>query len=198
MSIYFIRHGQTNLNKSVSFNGEVEEELTEVGILQAQEAGKKLKDIKFDAIFCSPQLRTMQTLNALNIVSSVPIFFDERITERKMGNLAGKTIDFNYLRYDFLNVNANPTYDGLESIGEVFERVKSILEEIKQNYSNKNVLLVSHGFTGRMVYYYFNKLPKNGLLDDIKESFLSNCEIRKYDFNKMEGEKYIPPSQFGE
>lgn len=184
MSVYVIRHGQTGLNQVRKFNGSVDEDLSDVGRKQAEEAGKKLAKKKFDAIFCSPLKRTRQTLEFLNLDPSIPVYFDERLVERKEGALAGKDIDDDFLKNVYLNINAPRFCDGFETVPEALARVDSLLEEIKNNFAGKDVLLVTHGFIGRAIYFYFLGLPENGLLGDNQEAFLMNCQIRKFDFDE--------------
>ncbi len=38
----------------------------------------------------------------------------------------------------------------------------SLLDEIKEKYKNKNILLVTHGGVARAIHFYFNELPKDG------------------------------------
>ena len=180
MSLYFIRHGQTILNTKVMFNGEVDEELNETGIVQATKAGEKFKDVKIDLIYCSPLKRTRHTMELLNLDKNIPVIYEERLVERKAGELAHKEIDMDFLQNVFLNINTDVKVEGMETVDEVFKRVHSVLDEIKEKHSDKNVLIVAHGFVGRAIYFYFNKLPESGKLGDCPESFPQNCEVREY------------------
>lgn len=183
MSLYFIRHGQTVANSSHKFNGECDEELNDIGLNQALNAGKQFKDIKIDLVYCSPLIRTRQTLNGLNLPKNTPVIFEPRLVERKAGKMNGLDITDELLFDVYLNINNKTKFDGLEPIDEVFSRVHSVLNEIKQKHSDKNVLIVAHGFISRAVYFYFNELPQSGKLGDVMEAFLQNCEVKKYEFN---------------
>ena len=184
MSIYVIRHGQTSLNTERKFNGSVDEELSDVGVQQAKDAGKKLSKKKFSAVFCSPLTRTRQTLENLKLKPNTPVYFDERLVERREGLLAGTVIDDDFLQNVYLNLYAPSCCEGCETVPETLDRVYSLLDEIKEKYSGKDVLLVTHGFIGRAIYYYFLGLPESGLLGDVPEAFLQNCQIRKFDFEE--------------
>lgn len=183
MSVYVIRHGQTGLNTERKFNGSVDEDLSPVGISQAVDAGKKLNKKKFSAVYCSPLKRTRQTLENLHLKSSIPVYFDERLVERREGALAGQVIDDDFLQNFYLNLYAPRLCEGCETCPEALDRVYSLLDEIKSKYEDKDVLLVTHGFIGRAIYYYFMGLPESGLLGEAQEGFLQNCQIRKFDFD---------------
>ena len=64
--IYFVRHGQTDDNANGNLlTGWSATPLNEKGFAQARETAENLNDIKFDICFCSPLLRTRQTLNEI-------------------------------------------------------------------------------------------------------------------------------------
>ncbi len=48
--IYIVRHGETSWNLEKRTMGRIDIELNEQGILQAQQAANKLKDINFDVV----------------------------------------------------------------------------------------------------------------------------------------------------
>ncbi len=53
ISTYFVRHGQTFLNKYHRIQGVIDSPLTDKGIEDAIDAGKRLKTIPFDAAYSS-------------------------------------------------------------------------------------------------------------------------------------------------
>ena len=114
---------------------------------------------------------------------NTPVIFEPRLVERKAGKMNGLDITDELLFDVYLNINNKTKFDGLEPIDEVFSRVHSVLNENKQKHSDKNVLIVAHGFISRAVYFYFNELPQSGKLGDVMEAFLQNCEVKKYEFN---------------
>lgn len=61
---------------------------------------------------------------------------------------------------------------------DLFKRIKNFLDEIKEKYKDKNILLVTHGGVARAIYFYFNELPKDGM---IQEFGSSNCGIAEYE-----------------
>lgn len=83
-TLYLVRHGQSQWNLENRFTGWVDVPLSEKGIQEAIQAGKKLKDIVFDTLFVSHQLRAIQTLHYILLESTMnktPILFhaEERI-----------------------------------------------------------------------------------------------------------------------
>lgn len=65
VTVYFVRHGQTYLNLYNRMQGWSDAPLTEKGIKDAQQAGLRLKNIKFDYIFSSDLKRAVETAKLL-------------------------------------------------------------------------------------------------------------------------------------
>lgn len=173
--LYVIRHGQVDTNIKNQVNGWNEEKLNPVGIQQAINAGNQLKNIRIDVVFCSPLLRTKQTYNNLNL-KDIPVFYDDRIKERNSNSMVYadvETLDSN-IWYDRTK---NIVYKDSEGFKNIINRTKSILTDIKNNYKNKNVLIVTHGDICKAIYLYFNPNIK-----DISKFHQDNCEIVKYKF----------------
>ena len=180
MSIYIVRHGQTEWNLQKRIQGRSDQPLNAMGEMQAFETRKILLDVEIDLIICSPLLRTKQTANIINQDRNIPIIYDDRIIERSFGELEGTLIsdvDFN----SFWDYYKNLKYKNAETMQQVFERVYLFLEDIKTKYKNKNILIVSHGGVGMPVECFFsNNIPNGSLMEAGLQ--LKNCEVKKYDF----------------
>ena len=59
--LYIMRHGKTEWNKIEKLQGSVDITLNDEGILVAQIAHDKYKEIKFDICYCSPLIRAKKT-----------------------------------------------------------------------------------------------------------------------------------------
>ena len=93
MKIYYVRHGQTDLNLAQKMQGGgTEKELNETGISQAYSTKKELENVKYDLVICSPMKRAKQTAEIINQDRNVPTVVDERIRERRLGELEGHEI----------------------------------------------------------------------------------------------------------
>ena len=175
MKIFVIRHGRTQCNDEGKYNGKLDEDINEIGIRQAIKASKKVEDLDIDLVICSPLLRTRHTCEIVNI-KKIPVIYDKRIEERDCGILTNKELgEFYYT--DFWNYYSDKRIAGLETIQDLFERINLFLEDIKEKYKNKNILLVTHGGVARAIYFYFNELPSDGMIEKYSAG---NCEIKEY------------------
>ena len=120
MKVYIVRHGEVkhNILKSFSLN---DEELTLIGVAQAENLRHRIKDIDYDAIFSSPLKRTMHTANIINY-KKLDVIIDDRLKERSCGNLDGKTFNLED-KDEYWNYYTLKKYGTEEDIKEFFKRV---------------------------------------------------------------------------
>lgn len=174
MKIYLVRHGQIP-NNALRKHTNPYEDLTEVGIKQAEELKEKIRDIKFDIIYVSPYLRARHTANIIN-TNNIEMIIDERLSERDCGNLSGQLLGENEDRMDYWNYFSIKEYGTAENIKSFFERVYNFLEELKTK-DYKNVLIVAHSGVSKAFSGYFEGIG-NGLF---LHRGLKNCEIKEYE-----------------
>ncbi len=92
--LVFVRHGQSEWNLANKFTGWVDVNLSDKGVEEAKEAGRKIKEagIKFDIAYTSILKRAIKTCNfALEYSDQmyVPVVKSWRLNERHYGALQG-------------------------------------------------------------------------------------------------------------
>ena len=175
--IYFVRHGQTDDNANGNLlTGWGATPLNEIGIMQAKEVAVELKDVKFDVCYCSPLVRTRQTLDEiLKYHRHLKVVFDDRLKERDYGEITGKPS--NICKFRRWNSNDKIPFK-MESIQKMFKRIASFYDDILQKKKGKNILIVSHSGVGRLTYFYFTGTPKDGDYSNFK---LDNAKVMKFE-----------------
>ena len=156
--LYFVRHGQTDSNAKQVFVDKLEP-LNSTGIDEALKTAQNLKDVHFDVLFCSPLTRAKQTAEIVNRHHNLPIVIDNSLTERDWGkymHMLVESVDRKASWNFFCSV------EGIEPIKDAFKRVYSFLNYLKENFKDKNVLVVSHSGVGRITNCYFTGIPENG------------------------------------
>jgi 2,3-bisphosphoglycerate-dependent phosphoglycerate mutase len=96
--LVLVRHGQSDWNLKNLFTGWRDVDLTENGVAEAREAGRKLKaqGIKFDVAFTSALKRAQRTLDLMLTElgqTAIPIFKNQALNERDYGDLVGLNKD---------------------------------------------------------------------------------------------------------
>ncbi len=141
--LYIIRHGKTEWNEKKLLQGKTDIELNNEGINQAKELRDSFDFSKIDVCICSPLKRTKKTAEII-IENRIPIIYDSLLLERGFGDYEGKPIIFDLIA-DQWNYKLNDSTNGIEPIHDCLDRAKKFLNNINKKYSNKNILIVSHG-----------------------------------------------------
>ena len=174
MRLFVARHGQTTWNAQDRVLGRTDLPLTEEGLRQASVLAQKTAELQLDMIITSPMLRARQTAAAVGETTGLPVQVDQRLIEQDYGIFEGVS------RFDegFL---ANKRqfavrYPGGESMMDVAYRTYSLIEELKQKYPDKNILLVCHGGVCRLIRTYFEDMTN----DEYFHYCELNANIREY------------------
>lgn len=104
MKLVMVRHGQSLWNLENRFTGWTDIDLSENGIKEAEEAGRKLKEAgyTFDLAFTSVLVRANHTLEIILKElgeTNIPIKYSWRINERHYGALQGLNKDETRAKY---------------------------------------------------------------------------------------------------
>lgn len=174
--LYVVRHGETDWNKQQLAMGRRDVQLNEKGIEQANETRKNLYDVDIDLIVCSPLIRTRETAMIIKNNRNIEIKIDKRLIERGLGELEGKLYTSDNDELWDININTNKY--NIETMEELKDRVFEFIKDIEENYSDKNVLVVTHGGVSAMIKCYFDGTLYDGPISD---KFLKNCEVAKYE-----------------
>ena len=96
--LVLVRHGQSDWNLKNLFTGWHDVDLTEQGVKEAREAGRKLKaqGLKFDIAFTSALKRAQRTLDLMLAElgqTNIPVIKNQALNERDYGDLVGLNKD---------------------------------------------------------------------------------------------------------
>lgn len=176
MKLYVTRHGQTDYNKDEIILGTTDLPLNETGLAQARELAEyaeKLGDI--DIIISSPMNRALTTAKAAAERCGLDIIIDERLREWNYGEYEGKSRFTEGFAENKVNFGVRMGRSG-ESLLQLSHRVYSVLDDIKANYKDKNVLVVCHGGICRVIETYFNNMTN----EEYSNWFMGNCQVIEY------------------
>ncbi|OHA11417.1 MAG: hypothetical protein A3I44_01910 [Candidatus Sungbacteria bacterium RIFCSPLOWO2_02_FULL_51_17] len=153
---FLVRHGETEWNKEMRYMGREDIPLNDAGREQARTTAAALKDTGIDIIVSSDLARASETARIIGRELGIDVIENEHFRERHMGEWQGKTTHelkeihteegFTKIRFHY-----DEAYHGGESWREVEGRVMKGFQDLRQKYQNKNVLIVSHGGTIRMI-----------------------------------------------
>ena len=146
-----MRHGQADNNVNRILVGRhIESHLTEYGKRQVLDTAKYLGEISINKVLVSPVVRTIETAEIVCEYLGLDYQIDERLYEIELGRLVGMNYEEIILKYgnlflEFYTENeAALTPYGVESFASIKQRIKNILDEMAETYSDRNVLMISH------------------------------------------------------
>lgn len=185
LELLFIRHGQTDWNAERRIMGEDPIGLNAVGRQQIRTLSRHLNSISFDALYCSPLQRTLESSAIINQDRKLQIIQDLRLREIEYGEWIGKTFpEIHSLPgyRDYYQTPENPVCAGGESLHAVRDRAISFLEDLKKERPRGRVALVSHADWIKCVILHFLKLP----LTQIPQLRIDNGSVSYLTFDKKQ------------
>jgi len=174
--LVLVRHGQSEWNLKNLFTGWRDVDLTEVGVKEAREAGRKLKaqGLGFDVAYTSALKRAQRTLSLVLEemgTPNVPTLKHLALNERDYGDLSGLNKDDARKKWGEEQVHIwRRSYDiappGGESLKDTLARtlpyyVQEILPAVLQG---KRTIVAAHGNSLRALVMVLEKLSPEGIL----------------------------------
>ena len=175
MKLYVARHGQTQWNAENKVCGRTDLPLTGVGIAQAQALAEKAADLGIDLILTSPldRAHTMARIIAERCGAEVQI--EERLIEQNFGVFEG--VDRQDPGFLANKRQFAVRYPEGESMMDMAGRIYPLLEEIRERYPEKTVLLACHGGVCRVIRTFFVPMTNEEYFAYSPE----NCSVECYE-----------------
>jgi len=154
MEVYVIRHTPVTIENTCY--GQSDVPLAASHLQDAEEIAQKLPD-DFDAIYCSPSQRCKDLAEILKLKD---VICENDLMEMNFGDWEGKlwdninTEELNKWMVDFVNIR---TPNG-ENLQDLYQRVQSFLDKLRQKSPNK-VLLITHAGVIRCIWAYLLEIP---------------------------------------
>ena len=184
LSLYIVRHGETEWNIENKLQGWMDSALTNKGIEHSLRLQKRLEPVNFTIIYSSPSGRAVHTANLIKGLQNIEIIPVEHLKEIHLGSWEGKTHDEVKLlepeHYEnFWNAPHLYVADTGETFEQLHQRVKNFLSSLVAKHTNGNILIVTHTVFIKMLLAYVKQLPISELWGPpyIKDTSLSIIEI---------------------
>lgn len=179
MAVYFVRHGQTDWNLEGKIQGWADIALNETGRQQAGDTRDQLARYTFAAILTSPLLRARETADIIaENHPDTPLVIVPELKERDFGEYEGRVNDDSY--FGLWNYGTDIIEQGETTI-QLLARVGSLLDMVREKYSDNNILLVGHAGVGVIIEAYYHGLPEDG---NLLAYAPDNGEVRRYEERK--------------
>lgn len=148
LTLFLLRHGETEFSRQDRFCGHIDAPLTADGQLMAEKVADKLGALPWRAIVTSSRGRAVATATPLATRAALAVKRDSRLDEMFYGDWQGLSKEEAAARDPerFQRWRQDPSIGapGGESPHEVAARAFSVVKELEARYADGNVLLVTH------------------------------------------------------
>jgi len=156
MTLYFVRHGETEASRTGGYCGILDVDLTAEGYQMAEDLAATYKSLPWQAIFASPMRRTVATAKPLCEALGLDMNLRNGLQEIAYGSWEGKTAEqvSSQFHDEYVRWLADPGWNaptGGEKGVCIARRSSLVMEEIEGAYSSGNVMVVSHKATIRIM-----------------------------------------------
>ncbi|MGH2450136.1 MAG: histidine phosphatase family protein [Candidatus Limnocylindria bacterium] len=160
VTLYLVRHGESEANAARIFAGQRDSPLTERGRRQAEAVAETLAPIRFDRVVSSDLSRCRDTAEAIARRQGRAVEVFPELREIDVGTAAGQPFD---------ELKGLPTWTdgafvqwpGGESLEQVLTRVTAVIDRIVSGSPGQTVCVVGHGGVTRiLVSHYLGLLPE--------------------------------------
>lgn len=192
-TVYFVRHGQSEGNISPVFQ-HTESPLSEEGQKQAGLIARRAKNIPFQKLIASPQVRAKDTARAIEAATSAKPEFSDLFVERvKPTSVNGKPHqDKNagrvYSQWEKSLYTPGMRVEDGENYDDIIKRADKALKFLEK-IEGKEILVVTHGYFLRTIIFkvmlgtFFQPKIFEYL---IKNIFMENTGLSVIKFEKLD------------
>ncbi|MES2966955.1 MAG: histidine phosphatase family protein [Patescibacteria group bacterium] len=151
-TIYLVRHGETNANVKKTWQNAFDE-LSERGVVQAENLANRLQNVPFDYVVSSSMKRAVQTVEAVCEKNGLPyvqsdLFVEVSVPTSTIGSVYVEVVGnpgFDYVTArDAEATNPDFRYEDEETLHELLSRIQSGLDYL-DHLPAENILVVTHG-----------------------------------------------------
>lgn len=173
-----MRHGETDWNRDLRFQGHADRPLNETGREQARAIAEELAREQIDAIYTSDLARARETAELIAERARVPFILEPQLREIDVGEWQGLTHPEIEERFPDGMRNWRERGHGWEdgeTYDELADRVLAAIDRIVQTHPDGRVVVVGHGGTIRAIRAYVD----DSTVAEHRRQLppVSNCEV---------------------
>lgn len=169
--LILIRHGETDWNRELRFQGQVDVPLNAVGHEQARRVAARLAGESVHHLISSDLTRAQQTAQpvAQHSLSPLPLdpVTDAALREQNFGQVDGMRVADIKAQYPddwarWVQFQADDAFAGGESTRQFHARVMAAVRALAQKHPQQTLVVVTHGGVLDMIYRTARALPLSG------------------------------------
>ena len=184
--LILIRHGETDWNRDLRFQGQVDVPLNAVGHEQARRIAQRLASEHVDHLYLSDLVRTQQTAQPLADQLLITGVQDSALREQNFGLVDGMRVDDIKAQHpgafeQWTRFDADWAFDGgAESTRQFHTRVMDAVRRLVAEHPGQTLAIVTHGGVLDMIWRTARAQDLNGP----RQSDIPNAGLNRVRFNK--------------
>jgi broad specificity phosphatase PhoE len=148
-TIHLVRHGETDWNRDLRWQGHADPPINEWGRDQARALGDELAGTPFAAVYSSDLRRAVETAEIVAARLDLPVAVEAALREIDVGSWEGLTLAEIEARSPEAvrrwDDGGEHGWEGGESHEQMAARVRAAIQRIAAQHRGEQVLVVSHG-----------------------------------------------------
>ena len=178
--LVLIRHGETDMNRELRFQGQVNVGLNAVGLEQARRLAARMAGEKADAVYVSDLLRARQTAAPIAGGLSLEAVPEAGLREQDFGRVDGMRVDDIQREHPqawagWLRFEQDFAMPEGESTRAFHARVMEAVQRLVAQHRDETVVVVTHGGVLDMIYRTARSLG----LDGPRQSEIPNAGLNR-------------------
>ena len=151
LELLLIRHGETDWNRELRFQGQVDVPLNATGHEQARRLGARLASESVHRLYSSDLVRTVQTASpAADRRLALPGVVDRALREQAFGLIDGMSVpdiqrDHPDIWTRWLDFDPDYAPPGGESQRQFHDRVMGVMARMAREHAGERLVIVTHG-----------------------------------------------------
>jgi len=181
-TLYLVRHGETDWNRSGQIMGERPVPLNPHGVAQAQRLAESLKGRPIEALYSSPVARALQTADILSSAIHLPVTVDRGLTEVCVGQWEGrywKELTDEIIRQNFYARPQEARPPGGETLHEVQSRAVAAVDRAGAGVRAGSLIFVSHADVLRAILAHYLRID----LQTARQMRIDHASLTALDIN---------------
>ncbi len=161
-TIFLARHGETDWNRELRFQGHRDPPLNETGRRQARELAERLAGEELVWVYSSSLRRALETAELVARPLGLPLSSEDGLREVDTGSWSGLTraeIEERYPEAFRRWLDYGPGWEDGESYEEMAGRVAATLDLLAARHPGERILVVTHGGPVRAAQAHALKIP---------------------------------------
>ena len=183
--LILLRHGETDWNRELRFQGHVDVGLNAIGLEQAQRLARRLAGETAHRLYASDLLRAQQTAQPVAHQLSLSAVSDAALREQSFGTVDGMSVDDIKAQHPqawagWLRFHEDYCMPEGESTRQFHARVMDAVGRLMAAHPGETLVVVTHGGVLDMIYRTARSLGLNGpRQSDIPNAGLNRVRVRE-------------------